>query len=89
MNMPDHAYKTKIGNTTYIVTNYYSEETDITERIGNLIRNATDEGIWNDESYTIPEVALNSSINENVSVDVSEDSRYSVADRAAVGKEDS
>ena len=64
MNKPDRIYEMRIGRTTYIVSNYYVGGAHIGERIGNLIRNAAEEI---------------SATDVDISVDVSDGSRYSVA----------
>ena len=43
MKEPGRTYEVIVGKTTYIVSNYYDGEVDVTKRIGNLICNATAE----------------------------------------------
>ena len=88
MEKPDHSYEVKIGNMTYAVSSYYAGEVDIAERIGNLIYNATEVVVHDEDNYFGSGTALKSSGTEKIPVDVPDGSRYSVAVRDASGKED-
>ena len=57
-------YEVTIGKTTYIVSNYYEGTADVSERIGNLIRNASTESekdsvdVSADYRYSVAETAV-------------------------------